>query len=78
MKLGRCWWVQGGGNVFIGWLLLAVGVLLSGYAHAQGSVAVDAPNSATGGDYITIPVSMSTVITTSGDSTFNIAVDGAC
>ncbi len=77
MKLGRCWWVQGGGNVFIGWLLLAVGVLLSGYAHAQGSVAVDAPNSATGGDYITIPVSMSTVITTSGDSTFNIAVDGS-
>ena len=77
MKLGRCWWVQGGGNVFIGWLLLAVGVLLSGYAHAQGSVAVAAPSSATGGDYITIPVSMSTVITTSGDSTFNIAVDGS-
>ncbi|QIL73606.1 DUF11 domain-containing protein [Diaphorobacter sp. HDW4B] len=77
MKLGRCWRVLGLGNAFFGWLLLAGVLLLSGQAHAQGSVAVDAPISATGGDNITIPVSMSTVITTSGNSTFNITVDGS-
>ena len=77
MKLVSCWRVRGVGHAFIGWVLLAGILLFSGHAHAQGSVAVDAPISATGGDNITIPVSMSTVITTSGDSTFNIAVDGS-
>ena len=77
MKLVSCWRVRGVGHAFIGWVLLAGILLFSGHAHAQGSVAVDAPISATGGDNITIPVSMSTVITSSGNSTFTIGVDGS-
>ena len=77
MKRGMCWRVLRFWNAFIGWLLLAGILLLSGHAHAQGSVTVTAPNSAVGGDAITLTVSMSTLITTSGNSSFNIALDNS-
>ncbi|QIL83219.1 DUF11 domain-containing protein [Diaphorobacter sp. HDW4A] len=75
MRFGRCWVVCERWNASI-WRLLLLGVLLlAGNAHAQGSVTVTAPNAAVGGDVITIPVSMSSLTTALGSSTFSITVD---
>ena len=70
-------------RTFDRWSVMSWGVfllsflLLGGNAHAQASATVSAPSTIVGGATITIPVSFSTLSTTSGNSTFKITLDSS-